>query len=53
MRGIDMKAGNQLENARSRLIRSPMWKTTTSPSAAAVLRPGTTFPDMILLWSSL
>ncbi|WAZ27359.1 hypothetical protein STRCI_006063 [Streptomyces cinnabarinus] len=30
MRGIDMKAGSQLENARSRLIRSPMWKMTTS-----------------------
>ncbi|MDX2960115.1 hypothetical protein [Streptomyces acidiscabies] len=49
MRGIDLKAGSQLESARSRLIRSPMWKTTTSPSAAAVLRPGTTFSDMSLL----
>lgn len=46
IRGIADVTGSQLRSARKRLMRIPMRKTTTSPSAAAVIRPSIGFSLM-------
>lgn len=46
MRGMARITGTQWCTAQKWLMRIPMSRTTTSPSAAAVVRPGKGFANM-------
>lgn len=47
MRNIDSMTGSHWCTAQKWLTRIPMSRTTTSPSASAVVRPGTGFANMV------